>query len=274
MNRLFVAYKPQFVSSNAFLQRLKRKYGVKKAGFSGTLDPFACGTLVVAFGAYTRLFRFLKKYPKEYVATLWLGAHSPSLDIERVEKIDEPLKFPLQKIEQVLQSFKGSFTYTPPKYSAKKIGGRRAYTMTDQHIELAPVTSTIHSIELLNYSHPFVTFRACVSEGTYIRSLAEHIAARLGCAGALSYLERTKEGAFVYEDERALDPVEYLITKPNRTTLSPQQIQSGTKIGCRDLAICDDGLYHLLFDEFFTIIEIADHKVKYLLNNIPRYRHA
>ena len=80
MNRLFVAYKPKGMVSNHFLSRLKRKYSDKKAGFSGTLDPFAQGVLIVAFGQFTKLFRFLKKAPKRYRATLWLGAYSPTLD--------------------------------------------------------------------------------------------------------------------------------------------------------------------------------------------------
>ena len=87
MNRLFVAYKPKGMVSNRFLSRLKRKYGVKKAGFSGILDPFASGCLIVAFGAYTRLFNYLKIEPKVYRATLWLGASSPSFDNQNITQI-------------------------------------------------------------------------------------------------------------------------------------------------------------------------------------------
>ncbi|HHD83732.1 MAG TPA: tRNA pseudouridine(55) synthase TruB, partial [Campylobacteraceae bacterium] len=76
-DRLFVAYKPAGIGSNRFLSQIKRRYGIKKAGFSGTLDPFAQGVLIIAFGKYTKLFRFLKKAPKTYRATLWLGAGSP-----------------------------------------------------------------------------------------------------------------------------------------------------------------------------------------------------
>ena len=274
MNRLFVAYKPIFISSNHYLSRIKRRYGVKKAGFSGTLDPFACGTLIVAFGAYTKLFPYLAKYPKSYVATLWLGAKSASLDIERIESIIDVPKLPTQKIRQTLASLQGQITYTPPKFSAKKIGGKRAYTMADQDIALPQVTSTIHSIRLLRYAHPFVTFEATVSEGTYIRSLGAMIAERLGTVGALSYLERTREGRFVYANERPLDPLDYLISQPNSTTLDAAAIKHGKKLRLQDLAIQADGLYHLIFEEFFTIIEIKEGKVSYRLNNIPRMRHA
>ena len=84
MNRLFVIDKPKNISSNFYLKRIKWKYKVKKAGFSGTLDPFANGCLITAFGQYTKLFRFLKKTPKIYRATLWLGADSETLDIEKI----------------------------------------------------------------------------------------------------------------------------------------------------------------------------------------------
>ncbi len=276
MNRLFVAYKPPFISSNAYLFRLKRRYRVKKAGFSGTLDPFACGTLIVAFGSYTKLFPYLKKYPKVYRATLWLGASSPTLDIERVEHVQEMLPLPSERVKEAVESFKGSFTYIPPKFSAKKVGGKRAYklALSEESLDLKPVTSQIHSIRLLTYRHPFVTFEAEVSEGTYIRSLGEHIAKKLGTTGALSYLERLREGAFVYEDERALDPLDYLITRPNSTHLSPQQIFHGTKLTVDDLEIKEDGLYHLVFEDFFAIIEIHGGKVTYKLNQMERYANT
>ncbi len=273
-NRLFVAYKPPFIPSNTFLNRIKRKYGQKKAGFSGTLDPFACGTLIIAFGAYTKLFRFLKKYPKTYQATLWLGAQSPSLDIERIKKIRHTASFSLKQVKQTLQRFKGDFTYIPPLFSAKKIEGKRAYKAAakGENIDLKPVTSHIYDIRLLAYRHPFVSFEARVSEGTYIRSLGEYIAKALGCEGSLSYLERTQEGLFCYQEEKPLDPLEYLATIPNYTTYSPQHIWHGKKLFIQDLQNQTPGRYHLVFEDFFAIIEVQNKSVRYLLNQIPRYK--
>jgi len=88
MNRLFVSYKPAGIGSNLFLSKLKRKYNNKKCGFSGTLDPFAKGVLLIGFGTHTKLFRFLDKSPKTYRATLWLGAKSDSLDTEMIEHVE------------------------------------------------------------------------------------------------------------------------------------------------------------------------------------------
>ena len=84
MNRLFVVNKPINQGSNYYLRSIKRKYKIKKAGFSGTLDPFACGCLIVAFGKYTQLFQFLAKTPKTYRTTIWMGASSDSDDNEIV----------------------------------------------------------------------------------------------------------------------------------------------------------------------------------------------
>lgn len=120
MNKLFVAYKPSGMSSNAFLGKLKKKYKNKKAGFSGTLDPFAKGVLLIAFDQYTKLFRFFDKNPKVYKATLWLGVHSLSLDNQNIKEINLINAFDEQILEQIKNELLGKITYTPPAFCAKK----------------------------------------------------------------------------------------------------------------------------------------------------------
>ena len=270
MHRLFVAYKPTNISSNQFLSKLKRKYHVKKAGFSGTLDPFACGVLIVAFGKYTKLFRFLKKSPKTYQATLWLGTTSPTLDIEKVQKIT-PIK-PISKtdIKNTLQSFKGEIEYFPPKYCAKKVDGKRAYTLARESLEvdLKKIKSTIFDIKLLHYSHPFITFEITISEGGYIRSIANLIATQLGYDGILSYLKRVKEGEFIYENEKALNPIEYLNIKENFYLKDPIDIILGKKLQLKEFKITKNGIYFINLDKMLSIIEIKDEKVSYLINGV------
>jgi len=268
-NRLFVARKPMFIGSNKFLSQIKRKYGVKKAGFSGTLDPFACGVLIIAFGQYTKLFRFLKKSPKTYRATLWLGVSSPTLDIEKIDKIENIPPFEKNLIYDVISSFEGTFKYFPPKFSAKKVDGKRAYDLAREgkSVELSQISSTIYSIKIINYNHPFVTFEATVSEGTYIRSLAEAIAKKLGCSGTLSYLERIHEGSFVYENEKPLNPLEYLQPPINRYLGNPNDLILGKKLSANQFEISKPGIYTVVFDKYFAIIEIKD-SVYYLLNKV------
>lgn len=88
-NKLLVVNKPMYLSSNFFLHKVKHKYKNKKAGFSGTLDPFATGCLIVAFGQYAKLFKYLNKTPKTYQAVLWLGVTSESLDIENITSMQD-----------------------------------------------------------------------------------------------------------------------------------------------------------------------------------------
>jgi len=270
-NILFVANKPMYVSSNRFLNSLKKKYSIKKLGFSGTLDPFACGCLIIAGGQYTKLFRFLKKTPKTYVATLMLGAYSPSLDIEKIENITNISPFEKKHITDTLKTFCGKQKQLPPKYSAKKINGQRAYKLADSEEDIylkKEIEIEIFEIELINYSHPFVTFKASVSEGTYIRSLGYDIAKKLGCEGALTYLERLNEGKFHYECEKPLNPLEYLDLKQNRYLNDVENLFMGKKLDINDFEIKKNSQYYVKYGKYFAIIEISEEKVSYILNRI------
>jgi len=270
INRLFVGYKPASMSSNRYLSKIKRTYQPKKAGFSGTLDPFAKGVLIIAFGQYTKLFRFLKKSPKSYRATLWLGAHSDTLDIEKVDLIKEIPHIPHEKIIQTLNSLKGKIDYLPPKYSAKKINGERAYKLArnDEEINLKKITSTISKIELIHYNHPFLTFEITISEGGYIRSMGDIIANKLGTFGSLSALERLHEGELFYNKEIALDPIKYLNVKQNYYLSDHDDILLGKKVYIENFQIKEEGEYFLKIGTILSIIKIEDSKVTYILNGV------
>ena len=274
MNRLFVVNKPIFRTSNGYMKYVKRKYNTKKVGFSGTLDPFATGCLIVATGQYTKLFQYLEKTPKSYKATLWLGANSPSLDIEKVDNIKEVSLFSKEKISEALLSLKGELTYYPPKFCAKKINGKRAYEFAraGKEVTLKTITSTIHDIKLINYNHPFVHFEATVSEGTYIRSLGTLVADKLGVDGVLSSLHRIHEGKFCYEDEKALNPVAYLALPSNIYEGKEEEyLELGKKLSIEYFTIKSNGVYLVKTSSFFSIIEIFDGEVKYRLNRIPKF---
>jgi len=271
MNRLFVAYKPSGVSSNLFLSKLKRKYKTKKAGFSGTLDPFAKGVLLIGTGSHTKLFRFLDKTPKVYRATLWLGAKSDSLDTELIERVDIIEEFSEAEVLRVLNSLKGELEYEPPIFSAKRIDGQRAYDLAraGKKFTLNKISSTIHETKLISYCHPFVTFEASVSEGTYIRSLGLIIAKRLGLEyGSLSALERLSEGQFRYNDEKPLDIKKSLNIKENFYHGDFDNLKYGRVLALKDLEIKDDGVYWLDSGSFISVINIANAEVNYELGRI------
>lgn len=275
MNALFAAHKPAGVSSNHFLTRLKRKYKLGKCGYSGTLDPFASGLLLVGVGAYTRLFDYLDKSTKSYEATLWLGAKSESLDIEQISQVECVEEYKRERIEEVLQSFVGKITYTPPKFSAKHINGKRAYELAREGVEFAlkECEMQVFEIELLSYNHPFVSFRVKVSEGTYIRSLGELVAQQLGVNGALSALKRISEGSVKLgsEELRELDALSHLDIEQIFLDGYEDEFKNGKKIKLNHQNLSIHKPYLVVFDDFFSIIEVNENQeVKYRLNRMPR----
>lgn len=270
INKLIVVKKPLFISSNSYLTKIKKKYKNKKAGFSGTLDPFAKGCLIVAFGQYSKLFKYLKKTPKTYKAVVWLGAISESFDIEKVISVDLVEKIDLDNIKYQLNSLVGELEYIPPKFSAKKIEGVRAYELARQghDFELNKCKMNIYDTKFISYRHPFITIETTVSEGSYIRSFAQILLEKLGTIGTLSYLERINEGAFFYENEKELNPLDYIDLPINNYFGTIEWLNTGKRISIDYLEKKEDGKYLIITDEFFSIIEIEEGEVKYLLNKV------
>jgi tRNA pseudouridine55 synthase len=267
---LFVGYKPLFVSSNNYLMRIKREMKADSAGFSGTLDPFATGVLVIATGGLSKLFNYLDLEPKRYKAVLWLGAKSETLDIEGVKEVEEIPPFDIQKIQDAVSALKDVTKIVPPKYSAKRINGKRAYELAraNQEVELKECNISVFESTLISYSHPFVTFEVSVSKGTYVRTLGSMVAETLGVCGSLSFLERLSEGKFRYEDKKSLDIKACLNIKENIYKKDKTDIICGKKVNLEDFAIQDDGIYYLDRGDSFSIIEIREQKIIYKLNNI------
>lgn len=273
LNKLLVVNKPIFMSSNFYLNRIKRKYKNKKAGFSGTLDPFAKGCLIVAFGQYAKLFKYLSKTPKTYKAVIWLGVKSKSLDIEEIESINLIGKLDKSHIIKELNLLKGEIEYIPPKFSAKKIDGKRAYELARNgvEVELNKTKMTIFDTKFVLYNHPFITFEVIVSEGTYVRSFAQILLEKLSSFGTLSYLERLNEGEFFYENEKELNPLDFIKLPVNKYLGTTEWLEKGKKIGIEYVEKKDNGKYLILTEKFFSIIEIVDNDVKYLINKVPKY---
>lgn len=273
-NRLFVANKPSNISSNHFLSKLKRKYGVKKAGFSGTLDPFASGCLIVAFGSYTKFFRFLDKAPKIYEATIWIGATSQSGDNENITEVKDILPFDMSFIKTTIENLKGELEFTPPKFSAKKVDGKRAYNLarSGANFELKKCKMSVYSCEILSYCHPFLSLRLSVSEGAYIRSYAELFSQKLKVPATLSALKRVSEGAFKFENEKALNPLNFLNLKENFYNGRKEDILLGTKLDINKFKFQNSGEYILNLGEMHAIIEIKNGKVNYLWNRIEIWK--
>ena len=272
INKLIVVNKPIFLSSNFYLTRIKKKYKNKKAGFSGTLDPFAKGCLIVAFGQYSKLFKYFSKTPKTYKAVIWLGVESDSLDIEQIIDIKLTQKINEQDIKDNLNILKGDIEYIPPKFSAKKINGKRAYDMArnGEEVELNKSLMHVYDTKFISYRHPFITFDISVSEGSYIRSYAQILLGKLNQVGTLSYLERLNEGKFFFENEKDLDPLDYIDLTINKYFGTTEWLDTGKKISIEYLENKNDGQYLSILEKFFSIIEIIDGEVTYLLNKVMK----
>lgn len=177
------------------LRRLKMKK--LKVGHAGTLDPLATGVMIVTTGRATKRIEELQAGVKEYVATMALGATTPSYDLETEMDATYPTGHITRGlVEEVLTQFHGSIEQVPPSYSACKVDGHRAYKMarSGKEVELKAKTLTIDEIELLEYSQQSITVRVVCSKGTYIRALARDIGQALGSGAHLTALRRTRVG--------------------------------------------------------------------------------
>lgn len=199
---------------------LTRALGGKKlkVGHAGTLDPLASGVMVLCTGRATKQIEQLQGGEKEYIATLRLGATTPSFDLEHPVDATFPTShITLPMVEQVLRQFTGDIMQTPPIFSACKVAGKRAYDLArdGKEVALAPKPVHISSIDLLDCQltgQPSLSLRVACSKGTYIRSLARDIGQALHSGAHLTALQRTRVGRYDLAQCFALD------------TFSPEQI--------------------------------------------------
>lgn len=194
-----VVDKPRGVTSHDVVAQMRRAFRTSRIGHLGTLDPMATGVLPLTLGRATRLARFVPNSPKEYVGTIQFGWETTTLDREG-DPLGEPRPAGIEpsKLVDAMASFLGTSLQTPPAFSAKKIGGRRAYRMARQGepVEPAPIEVTIDRFIPVETRSDSVDFSVVCSGGTYIRSLARDLGRRLGTGAHLSRLRRTRSGPF------------------------------------------------------------------------------
>ena len=203
--------KPAGISSFGVVAKvrgyLRNECGHKvKVGHTGTLDPFATGLLILLSGKMTKKSNEFLKLDKEYIADLKLGFKSSTGDPEgEIEKVDDRVP-DAKEIEDILQTFIGEIEQIPPKYSAIKINGQRAYKLARKGVDFeVPMRRIrIYNIEVLEYEYPRLAIRCRVSSGTYIRTLAEDIGLKLGVGAYLTALRRTKIGEYSVDKTRTL----------------------------------------------------------------------
>lgn len=189
---------------------LCRKLGIKKlkVGHAGTLDPLASGLMILCTGKATKKIESFQMEEKVYVATIKLGATTPSFDLETEEDTwNDFSNISENKLEEVLRKFEGEIDQVPPVFSAVKVQGKRAfeYARTGKELKLQPKKIVIKKINLIRFESPYVTLQVDCGKGTYIRALARDIGIELGCGAYLTSLRRTKIGDFNVENAMKVD---------------------------------------------------------------------
>lgn len=192
-------YKPKGLTSHDVVARLRKITKVRQIGHTGTLDPFATGVLPICIGKATRLIEYLDD-DKEYLATVQFGKNTATYDLEGEITTTFDKKVTEEDVKNALKDFEGEISQIPPIYSAIKVNGKKLYDYArqGQDIEIKPRKVTISKIELKEFDKTSQSAKITVacSKGTYIRSIAYDLGAKLGCGGYLTALERTKAGKF------------------------------------------------------------------------------
>lgn len=259
-----------------------KKITESKVGHTGTLDPNATGVLPLLIGNATKISKYLINHDKEYEAVIQLGKKTTTADIEGevIEEKEVPEKIYIE-CENILKSFIGKQKQTPPAYSAIKVNGKKLYSYAREgkKIEIKPRNIEIYNIELMNINkeEKQISFRVSCSKGTYIRSLCEDIADKLGTVGYMKDLKRTKVGDFEIKEAITIDElkekfekndfsdvitIENIFKDMPKIELNENNIKqylNGVKITEKN----QDGIYRIFYkNEFNGIGIVKDNKLK------------
>ena len=193
----FLIYKPRWISSHTAVTRLKKKLWLSRVGHAGTLDQEAEWLLLIAAEWATPLLNYLVGQDKTYEYTIDISRNSPSYDLSTEDEYVDWLVPSYEKIQKIIQeNFTGKIEQVPPSYSAIWVDGKRAYELIlkGKEVNLKARPVEIYTHEILSYDPPFITLRARVSSGTYIRSIARDLGSLLWTGGVITNLKRTKIG--------------------------------------------------------------------------------
>ena len=232
--------KPAGITSFDVVKKIRKITNIRKVGHTGTLDPFASGLLPVCIGKATRIADKLSSKDKEYIVTMKLGIKTDTGD--KTGKIIEKKiqEFEINDLKQIIPDILNISEQIPPKFSAVKIDGKRAYELArkDEEINLKARPIKIIYFEILKYEHPFISYKTLVSKGTYIRVLSETFAEKLGAIANTWELRRTKIGKLNIRNSIKLEELtqenwkNYLSSIPDilpdflRITLKKEEIES------------------------------------------------
>ena len=270
MDGILIVDKPINKTSFDIIRDVRKEYNTKKVGHIGTLDPLASGVLPVLIGNATKLSNYLMEHDKEYVSTLKLGFKTDTADlegniIETDSVINNIYENSNQLIINVLKSFIGESEQIPPMYSAIKVDGKKLYELAREGktVERKPRKIVIHSIELLNCNtiENEITFKVTCSKGTYIRTLCEDIATKLGTCGYMKSLRRTRVGNFRIDDANKFIKLENIFPKIPKVQIQDyDKLKNGMNIPLDNIDKNYSGFINLYFNDKYIGIGIVKNK--------------
>lgn len=219
MDGVIIINKQKNFTSHDVVNVIRKKLNTKKVGHTGTLDPNATGVLPILVGKATKISKYLIEHDKTYIATIKLGEKTDTGDNEGqvIEEKLVPTDLKKEDINNVLQSFLGKQKQVPPMYSAIKINGKKLYEYAREgkEVKIEAREIEIYKIQLLEYKNSKIKFEVECSKGTYIRTLCEDIAKKLGTVGYMEELQRTKVNNFKIGDSVLLDDITLENVKEN-----------------------------------------------------------
>jgi tRNA pseudouridine55 synthase len=223
---LLLIDKPLGFSSNQALSKIKWIFSAKKAGHTGTLDPLATGLLPICFGEATKFSSHLLNSEKTYEASIKLGWKSSTGDAEGKLTESKIISLSLEKLQRELKSFIGLSKQTPPMFSALKYNGQPLYKLAREGVKIERQEREINISELilLNYSKDIIKIEVRCSKGTYIRTLAEDIANKLGMDGYLTELRRTKIGKLNINEAFSIENISTLSSDKRKSCIKPTEV--------------------------------------------------
>ncbi|MBI4475723.1 MAG: tRNA pseudouridine(55) synthase TruB [Acidobacteria bacterium] len=286
MDGLLVVDKPVGPTSHDVVDIVRRLLETRRVGHVGTLDPSASGVLPLVIGKATRLARFFTGDRKEYVATILLGTRTDTFDLEGAVVEIRPVRVHAADLTRTMAAMVGRFAQQPPPFSAKKIGGTRAYRLARAGIVVAPtpVGVTLFEVELLETALPLIIVRLVTSGGFYVRAFADDLGQRLCCGACVKTLRRTRSGPFTLADgcslahlvetpgaaERHLVPMGKLLPDLPGVTLTAEGVRratAGREVGPADLlAPVELGDRMRLLSEDGTLVAVAERGASGLLH--------
>lgn len=259
MDGIIVINKPKNCTSHDVVRKAKKILN-EKVGHTGTLDPNATGVLPLLVGKGTQISKYLINHDKTYEAVLKLGEKTDTADIEgkiiETKKV-QPSDLEKENVEKVLKALIGKQEQTPPIYSAIKVKGKKLYeyARSGENVEIEPRTIEIYDLELIKIENQEITYKVHCSKGTYIRTLCEQIAEKLGTVGYMKELKRTQVGEFKIEESITIEELENNVEKHFITIEKYFENSKKINLDAKKLQLFLNGvqLTHDLEDGIYTI---------------------